>query len=55
MENKPVEMTAEDAQKVIEEALRSRIDGCSEEVNAILKKYNCRLQIEQVIKVIPNK
>lgn len=48
------EMKTEEAKKVLEQELITRIQSCSKEVEDVLKKYNCSLRIEQVIKVLPN-
>lgn len=51
---KVVEVSPEEAQKVIEEALKARVSECSKEVEDVLRKYNCRIEIQQVLRVFPN-
>ena len=47
-------ISPEEAKKILEDQLRKTVNDCSKDVEAVLRKYNCRLQVEQVIKVLPN-
>lgn len=54
VEKPVVEVSPEEAQKVLAEALKARVEGCSKEVEDVLRKYNCRIEVQQVLKVFPN-
>ena len=48
------EMTPEEARRVLQEEQQKRLEEFQAELDALLKKYNVTLQVQQNIVVIPN-
>lgn len=49
MADEPKTMTAEEAERVLRSALDERIKTCQEEVDAVLKKHNCAVDISMLL------